>query len=70
MMNRALFRLTNAVFGARRIRLSAAASTAAPFPARTPLETLLIDEDFYLAECAVIRPRGDAPDRAGRRDRR
>lgn len=55
----------------RRRRAAAYANPVmAPFAARTPLETLLIDEDLYLAERAVIRPRADVPDRAGRRARR
>lgn len=65
------FRLMTSLFGVRNpARLRPAPARAQAFPARTPLEALLIDEDFYLAECAVIRPRADVPDREGRRARR
>lgn len=48
----------------RRPRPGMALTAAAQ--ARTPLEMLLIDDDFYLAESAVIQPRAGARGRAGR----
>lgn len=69
MLSRNLLRRVGGLFGDRKEELADAKVVAPPFLKRTPLEALLIDEDFYLAERTLIQPREGAPDRADWRAR-